>query len=69
MRAVSPLVRLVHEALHEGLPVCVDRLGHVQEVVLLWIDEGVETVVQEAPVGDWGDYPPEKIVVTRHLWG
>lgn len=68
MRAVGPLVGLVHEALHEGLSVGVDGLGHVQEVILLWVDEGVEAMVQEATVRDWGDRPPEEVVVSRHLW-
>lgn len=68
VRAVGPLVGLVHEALHEGLPVGVDGLGHVHEVVLLWVDEGVEAVVQETTVRDRGDHPPEEVIVTRHLW-
>lgn len=45
VRAVGPLVRLMQKALHEGLPVCVDGLRHVQEVVLLRIHEGVQSVV------------------------
>ena len=67
MGPVGPLVRLVHEALREGLPVGVDRLGHVQQVVLLGVDKGVQPVLQEAAVRHRRYRPSEKVVVSWHL--
>jgi len=69
MGSVGPLVRLVQEALREGLPVGVDGLGQVDDIVLLRVDQGVEAVVQDAAVGDREYRPPEEVVVARYLCG
>lgn len=67
VRPVRPFIGLVHEALHEGLPVGVDGLGHVKQAVPLRVYQRVEAVVQHAPIRDRRYGPPEEVVVARYL--